>query len=125
MANLNVSSIVRITNDNDNYVYNGIPDWIYEEEILATGTAIWWSPEGAMLAFAQFDDTQVELQEYPWYGATTIDNSSQYLDRVRIKYPKVSIGLINQVACNLTAVIRLKLVPSCRKKRERMARECN
>ena len=80
---------IRITDDRERYVYNGIPDWIYEEEILTVATAFWWSPDGTRLAFAQFNDTNVEFQEYPWYG-DTVDKSSQYLDRVKIKYPKVS-----------------------------------
>lgn len=80
---------IRITNDQERYIYNGIPDWIYEEEILAVGTAFWWSPDGTKLAFAQFNDMDVDFQEYPWYG-DIVDLDSQYLDRVKIKYPKVS-----------------------------------
>ena len=79
---------VRITNDKHSYIYNGIPDWLYEEEILSVGTAIWWSPNGTRLSFAQFNDIDVDLQEYPWYG-DNVDHRSQYLDRVQIKYPKV------------------------------------
>lgn len=78
---------IRITNDQERYIYNGIPDWIYEEEILAVGTAFWWSPDGTKLAFAQFNDMDVDFQEYPWYG-DIVDLDSQYLDRVKIKYPK-------------------------------------
>ncbi len=78
----------RLTHSADRYLYNGIPDWIYEEEILATQTAFWWLADGSRLVYAQFDDTAVELQEYPWYG-DVVDSSSQYLDRVKIKYPKV------------------------------------
>ena len=84
-----LQQIIPITDNNDRYIYNGIPDWIYEEEILAVGTALWWSPEGTRLAFAQFNDTSVDFQEYPWYG-DTVDKVSQYLDRIKIKYPKVS-----------------------------------
>lgn len=79
--------IKRLTNVDDHFVYNGIPDWLYEEEILATPTAFWWSNDGTRLAFAQFNDTDVEIQEYPRYG--TLDLSSQYSRKVQIKYPKV------------------------------------
>ena len=79
----------RLTTKINPNIYNGIPDWIYEEEILAVGTAFWFNSNGEMLVFAQFDDTQVDMQEYPWYG-DTIDNSSVYLEQVKIKYPKVS-----------------------------------
>lgn len=82
------AKVVRVTNDQEKYIYNGIPDWIYEEEILAVSAAFWWSADARQLAYAQFNDSQVELQEYPWYG-DLVDARSQYLDRVRIKYPKV------------------------------------
>lgn len=79
----------RITNDADRCINNGIPDWLYEEEILAVSTAFWLSQDGTQLSYAQFNDTNVKFQEYPWYG-DAVDKSSQYLDRVKIKYPKVS-----------------------------------
>ena len=40
-------------------VYNGIPDWVYEEEVLASDNAIWWSPDRKFLCYMRFDDTQV------------------------------------------------------------------
>ena len=79
----------RITEDTSQYIYNGIPDWIYEEEILAVSTAFWFNDDGTRIAYAQFNDTGVDIQEYPWYG-DTIDDSNVYLERVEIKYPKVS-----------------------------------
>ena len=82
-------TVNRVTENTDKYIYNGIPDWIYEEEILAVSTAFWFNAEGSKLAYAQFNDTGVDIQEYPWYG-DTIDDSNVYLERVEIKYPKVS-----------------------------------
>lgn len=82
------NQIYRISNDDNRYIYNGIPDWIYEEEILATGTAFWWSIDGTRLAYARFNDSEVEIQEYPWYG-DQVDTETQYLAPIKIKYPKV------------------------------------
>ena len=39
-------------------IYNGVADWLYEEEILGTDTALW--PHAANLAFLSFNDTEVE-----------------------------------------------------------------
>ena len=39
-------------------LYNGVADWLYEEEILGTDTALW--PHAASLAFLSFNDTEVE-----------------------------------------------------------------
>ena len=39
-------------------IYNGVADWLYEEEILGTDTALW--PHAASLAFLSFNDTEVE-----------------------------------------------------------------
>ena len=73
---------------NQNDIFNGIPDWVYEEEVLASSNAIWWSPDGTKLCFASFNDTQVDLMQYPWYGSG-IDSSNVYTQTIQIKYPKV------------------------------------
>jgi len=49
-------------------VFNGIPDWVYEEEILHTSRAHWWSPSNTYLCFAQFDDSAVPTYRFPFYG---------------------------------------------------------
>ncbi|XP_074657639.1 inactive dipeptidyl peptidase 10-like isoform X2 [Tubulanus polymorphus] len=65
-------------------VYNGIPDWLYEEEILDSGKAFWWSPQGTYLCYAMFDDTQVPLYEFPEYGGSNQINS----ENRKVRYPK-------------------------------------
>uniref|UniRef100_A0AAR2JXK4 Dipeptidyl-peptidase 4 n=1 Tax=Pygocentrus nattereri TaxID=42514 RepID=A0AAR2JXK4_PYGNA len=65
-----------------NRILNGIPDWVYEEEMFSTNHALWWSPTGRYLAFAEFNDTNVHTIEYSWYG------EGQYPDMVVIPYPK-------------------------------------
>ena len=60
---------VAITNDGvvDN-VFNGIPDWVYEEEVLSVNYANYLNDEGNKIAFARFDDTDVKTFQYPFYG---------------------------------------------------------
>ncbi|GAB5575690.1 dipeptidyl peptidase 4 [Prionailurus iriomotensis] len=79
------SSSHRITwTGEENAIYNGIADWVYEEEIFSAYSALWWSPKGTFLAYAQFNDTQVPLIEYSFYS----DESLQYPMTMRIPYPK-------------------------------------
>ncbi|KAF5307856.1 hypothetical protein FQR65_LT06588 [Abscondita terminalis] len=66
-------------------VYNGVPDWVYEEEVLGSGSALWFSPDGDHLAFAHFNDTKVNDFHYFIYGKST----NQYPALITLKYPKV------------------------------------
>lgn len=67
-------------------IYNGIPDWVYEEEVLGTDAATWFSPNGKKMAFIQFDDTNVREAVYDLYGDSDTD---QYPKEVHLRYPKV------------------------------------
>ncbi|XP_026687694.1 prolyl endopeptidase FAP-like [Diaphorina citri] len=44
-----------------NSVYTGIPDWVYEEEVLSSSSALWFSPSGNNLAYASFDDNRTVI----------------------------------------------------------------
>ncbi|XP_015601081.1 venom dipeptidyl peptidase 4 isoform X2 [Cephus cinctus] len=84
----NSATVRRLTSDGETgVVYNGVPDWVYEEEILGTGSAVWFSPDGNHLAFATFDDTDVKEATYYYYGEPG-DAEYQYPTDVKIKYPK-------------------------------------
>ncbi|XP_069107349.1 dipeptidyl peptidase 4-like [Argopecten irradians] len=65
-------------------IFNGIPDWVYEEEILASDHALWWSPLGNFLLYASFNDTEVRKYYYPLYGSM----EDPYGMQKRIAYPK-------------------------------------
>uniref|UniRef100_A0A6P4E9Z5 Venom dipeptidyl peptidase 4 n=1 Tax=Drosophila rhopaloa TaxID=1041015 RepID=A0A6P4E9Z5_DRORH len=79
---------IGITDDGvDGVVYNGVPDWVYEEEVLSSGSALWWSADGTKLAVGFFDDTEVETFNYFLYG----DGDTtyyQYPHEEHLKYPK-------------------------------------
>lgn len=53
------------------------------EEVFASNGAIWWSTTGKFLAYAEFNDTEVQKVEFTWYGA------EQYTHTVAVPYPKV------------------------------------
>lgn len=44
----------RLTSDSTSAIWNARLDWVYPEE-LGLGTAHWWSPDSARIAFLQFD----------------------------------------------------------------------
>ncbi|KFB44705.1 AGAP008176-PA-like protein [Anopheles sinensis] len=70
-------------------IYNGIPDWVYEEEVFGTDATLWFSPDGQRLAMASFDDREVKEFSYHVYGGPD-DPDNQYPEELRIRYPKVN-----------------------------------
>uniref|UniRef100_A0A670J048 Fibroblast activation protein alpha n=1 Tax=Podarcis muralis TaxID=64176 RepID=A0A670J048_PODMU len=70
------------TNGYWNEIFNGIPDWVYEEEMLAVKYALWWSPNAKNVAYLQFNDTGIPVIEYSYYG------EDQYPRKIKIPYPK-------------------------------------
>ena len=54
------------------------------EEVLNSDHALWFSPEGKYLAYVQFNDTQVNWYQFPWYGPS----SNEYTSIQKIAYPK-------------------------------------
>ncbi|EPY50184.1 dipeptidyl peptidase [Schizosaccharomyces cryophilus OY26] len=40
-------------------ILNGIADWLYEEEILMSPTALWWSANGSCLSYLSFNDSLI------------------------------------------------------------------
>ncbi|CAO1378587.1 unnamed protein product [Diamesa serratosioi] len=52
-------------------VYNGITDWLYQEEIFQSHKAVWGSPDGNLLLYATFNDTNVGTMVYPWFSSNS------------------------------------------------------
>lgn len=60
---------IAVTSDGEkDNVFNGIPDWVYEEEVLGVNFAHYINDVGDLMAFAQFNDTLVKDFRYPFYG---------------------------------------------------------
>lgn len=72
-------------------IYNGIPDWVYEEEVLSSGSAMWWSKDGTHLISGYFNDVDVKTFKYQVYEDRYVNNSVleyQYPEELDLKYPK-------------------------------------
>jgi hypothetical protein len=83
----------QVTIDGSKNIINGICDWVYEEEVLASKQAAWFSTDGRNVAYIKFNDTNVQeylLQYYAKFGETS------YPKQINIKYPKP--GTPNPVA---------------------------
>jgi len=80
----------QITSDGKfNFIINGAPDWVYEEEFTFS-KAFEWSPDGKYLAFIRFDESKV-----PMYSMTMFAGSKPELTENKVypsiesfKYPK-------------------------------------
>jgi len=70
-------------------IYNGVPDWAFEEEVIEGDSAIWWSPDGLKIVWGHFDDTDVFPMLLPEYG--DYRKLFQYPNFMQVRYPKVSI----------------------------------
>ncbi|XP_067002490.1 inactive dipeptidyl peptidase 10 [Anabrus simplex] len=57
-------------------IYNGVPDWLYQEDIMTSGPeAMWGSLDGTHVMFASFNDTEVRTLAFPWFGAGATGSS--------------------------------------------------
>ena len=81
--------VTALTSDGSGTTINGTSDWVYEEE-LGVRDAFRWSPDGASIAYWQFDSTGVDM-------FTLINNTDAlYPTLTRIPYPKA--GTTNSAA---------------------------
>jgi dipeptidyl-peptidase-4 len=78
---LSDSRITRLTSDGSETTINGTSDWVYEEE-LGVRDGFRWSPDGARIAFWQFDTTGVGI------FSLINDTDTLYPIVTRIPYPK-------------------------------------
>uniref|UniRef100_A0A3Q2TGL3 Dipeptidylpeptidase IV N-terminal domain-containing protein n=1 Tax=Fundulus heteroclitus TaxID=8078 RepID=A0A3Q2TGL3_FUNHE len=73
------SSSLRITSSGmEGVIFNGIADWLYEEEILHSHLAHWWSPDGERLAFLRIDDSLVPNMTLAQFTGSTYPRGIQY-----------------------------------------------
>ncbi|XP_065353279.1 inactive dipeptidyl peptidase 10-like isoform X2 [Cloeon dipterum] len=83
----NNANTVRVsTSGEPGVVFNGVPDWLYEEEILKSSKAFWFSKDGSMLLFAAFNDSLVGEMQFSWYGG--LGEKLSYPKTKSLRYPK-------------------------------------
>jgi dipeptidyl aminopeptidase len=83
----------QITKDGGKNLFYGIPDWVYEEEVLADGGATWWSGDGKFVAFFKTDESKVPSFPIQYFfqrpsGTKPNPGEERYPEVREIKYPK-------------------------------------
>ncbi|XP_060940676.1 dipeptidyl aminopeptidase-like protein 6 [Limanda limanda] len=71
-----------VSTGQEGLVFNGLADWLYEEEILQTNIAHWWSPDGLRLAYMTINDSLVPKMEVPFFTGMPYPANREY------HYPK-------------------------------------
>ncbi|KAF1808300.1 putative dipeptidyl peptidase 4 [Eremomyces bilateralis CBS 781.70] len=80
-------NVTQVTFDGGPDTFNGVPDWVYEEEILGDRHSLWFSPDGDKLAYLAFNETGVETFTVPYYMDG--EDAPPYLRELDLRYPKV------------------------------------
>jgi len=93
LRRLDSSSVSRITTDGGSELFYGIPDWVYEEEVLAGASATWWSGDGKFVAFLRTDESQVPNFPVQYFfsrpsGQKPKNGEETYPETLELKYPK-------------------------------------
>jgi dipeptidyl-peptidase-4 len=102
--------ITPLTSDGSPTVFHGVPDWVYEEEIIESRSAMWFSPDGTHLAFLSFDDSEVPFYTVPYYmdgqkypRAYPKENSIRY-PKAGATNPRVKASVANLETNNIKQV---------------------
>lgn len=88
ISKFDASTTKQITFDGDAHIFNGKPDWVYEEEVFESDSALWWSPDSSHLLLLRSNDTEVPTFPIPYFVQDAPGNSSSYPLVENIKYPK-------------------------------------
>lgn len=88
--------LTQLTVDGSETTINGTSDWVYEEE-LNVRDGFRWSPDGAQIAFWQFDTTGV--------GVFTLVNNTDTIYPALTRFPYPKVGTTN-------SAVRIGVVPS-------------
>ncbi|WPK22906.1 hypothetical protein PUMCH_000128 [Australozyma saopauloensis] len=91
----------RLTDSGSHNVFNGKPDWVYEEEVTSSDKLLWWSPDLNFLIYASLNDTSVSeyildyhtdssdvVMSYDDKPRPLLSGIEQYPDYQYLKYPK-------------------------------------
>ncbi|TSL47722.1 Dipeptidyl aminopeptidase-like protein 6 [Bagarius yarrelli] len=85
-----------VTTGREGVVFNGLSDWLYEEEIFRSNTAHWWSPDGLRLAYATINDTLVPRMELPMFTGGLYPSTQEYrYPKAGEENPEISVSVVS------------------------------
>ncbi|KAI3404849.2 DAPB [Candida oxycetoniae] len=105
LKNVQSGETTQVTNDGSAEIFNGKPDWVYEEEVFSDDIVLWWSPNSDKIAFLKSNNTEVPEYTLPLYAQ---DKFADYPEVVKIKYPKA--GYPNPIVDVLTYDLKKGIV---------------
>ena len=77
---------IRVTDDGSDVTFNGVPDWVYEEEVFGTDFAMWWSPDSSAIAYLRSDEATVKDYKLQYYDPSNdAFKPYQYLTELDMK----------------------------------------
>lgn len=88
ISNFTQPIIKKVTTDGGKEIFYGKPDWVYEEEVFESDTALWWSPDSEYLSMLRSNDTQVPEYPIPYFVQDNKLPNDTYPELRMIKYPK-------------------------------------
>ncbi|ODV93904.1 hypothetical protein PACTADRAFT_51655 [Pachysolen tannophilus NRRL Y-2460] len=90
LYNVTSATANQITFDGNEEIFYGKPDWVYEEEVFESDSAMWWSPNGEYLAILRSNDTLVPEFPIPYFVQNDENDGKiqSYPVLKKIKYPK-------------------------------------
>uniref|UniRef100_A0A3Q3X9B0 Uncharacterized protein n=1 Tax=Mola mola TaxID=94237 RepID=A0A3Q3X9B0_MOLML len=95
-ATVESRAIRLVSTGKEGVVFNGLADWLYEEEILQTYIAHWWSPDGLRLAYMTINDTLVPMMEVPFFTGTTYPANMEYhYPKAGEENPRVHLSVVS------------------------------
>ncbi|XP_062259430.1 inactive dipeptidyl peptidase 10-like [Platichthys flesus] len=102
------SSSWRLTSSGqEGIVFNGIADWLYEEEVLHTQVTHWWSPDGTRLAYLTINDSLVPNMLLPRFTGALYPRGKEYpYPKMGQINPTVRLYVVTLDGSSLTAELR-------------------
>ncbi|XP_070694436.1 inactive dipeptidyl peptidase 10-like [Pempheris klunzingeri] len=102
------SSSWRLTSSGqEGVIFNGITDWLYEEEVLHTQVAHWWSPDGSRLAYLTINDSLVPTMLLPRFTGSLYPRGKEYpYPKMGQINPTVRLYVVTVDGSSLTAELR-------------------
>ncbi|KAJ7422068.1 Dipeptidyl aminopeptidase-like protein 6 [Pitangus sulphuratus] len=94
-AHVGKQAIRVVSTGKEGVIFNGLSDWLYEEEILKTHIAHWWSPDGTRLAYATINASRVPTMEIPIYTGNLYPTVKTYhYPKAGMENPTISLHVI-------------------------------
>ncbi|XP_016891735.1 inactive dipeptidyl peptidase 10 isoform X2 [Cynoglossus semilaevis] len=93
---VNAEAMRLTTTGQGHNMVNGISDWTYEEEVLLTSAAHWWSMDGARLAYLSINNSATPVMEIPQFlGGLYPSNMLFPYPKAGSSIPSVSLFVVN------------------------------